>query len=452
MKVDGSGELGVVDRLRQIVQPAIRSRFSRNVVWFTFLSGAERVVAVAQTVLISRALGITEYGVYGLLIGTIGYAGSVAGLQMGLTATVFIARYRDGDKAKASAVITMVGRYAWLSAGAVVVACVPFTGQLSEVLVGSDQYRAAVVLGTVFVGATIISGVQDGIAQGFEIFGAMAKLKVAASVLVLLAMYPVARGFGLTGVLAVILAGLAVKTLLLQRALRRSRADAGITGTGSGVSFRAMTRDFAFPSMVVSLLAGFVTWFGVFLLSRQQSGFDEVAIVSTGLQWRGPVLLLTAALGGVAMPVFSRLSGGGDHEGARRLRRRLSLVNLSVGGAAALVLTVGSGLVLSLYGPDFASGRVAFCIVVLSTIPTVVANVYMQELVGAARMWRQLWMQTPSLVVLSAGFVWLVPKYQAIGYAVTLLLGALALLGPVMAADVWGERRKRTRAAGSVGA
>ena len=70
------------------------SDFGRNAIWFTGLSAFERVFAVTQTVLIARALGITEYGVYGLLFGTIGFVASVVGLQMGLTATVFVARYR----------------------------------------------------------------------------------------------------------------------------------------------------------------------------------------------------------------------------------------------------------------------------------------------------------------------------------------------------------------------
>ena len=46
----------------------------------------------------ARVLGITDYGVYGLLFGTIGLASSTAGMQMGLTSTVFVARFRATDK------------------------------------------------------------------------------------------------------------------------------------------------------------------------------------------------------------------------------------------------------------------------------------------------------------------------------------------------------------------
>src|SRR5688572_28811509 len=94
-----------------------RNTFDLNALWFTALSGSERVIALVQTVLISNALGITEYGVYGLLISTIGTAASVVALQMGLTATVFVARYRETDKAKAAGVIAVVDRFGWIVAG-----------------------------------------------------------------------------------------------------------------------------------------------------------------------------------------------------------------------------------------------------------------------------------------------------------------------------------------------
>ena len=179
---------------------------------------------------------------------------------------------------------------------------------------------------------------QDGIAQGFEVFGTLAKVKIAVSLLVMGSIYPVANHFGLSGVLCVILGGLIVKMLILRSVITRSKAEAQIPSVGSGVSFRALVSDFAFPSMAVSLVIGFVTWLGMFMLSKQPAGFEGVAIVNTGLQWRGPVLLLAASLGGVAVPAFSRLSARGDAATSRRLRRTLSLLNLGVGLAVAVVV------------------------------------------------------------------------------------------------------------------
>ncbi len=180
------------------------------------------------------------------------------------------------------------------------------------------------------------------------------------------------------------------------------------------------------------------------MLSRQPAGFSEVAIANTGLQWRGPVLLLAATLGGVAIPAFSMLGARGDVSGSTRLRRKLLLVNLGVALLVAAILIAGSGLIMQVYGSEFAEGRLAFVVILLSTVPTVLANVYMQELVGAGRMWRQLWLHTPYLAIMASGFALLVPRYQAAGYAYALLLGSVVFLSHVLVATM-SESRQSTR-------
>ncbi|HUR20728.1 MAG TPA: oligosaccharide flippase family protein [Vicinamibacterales bacterium] len=426
---------GLLGRAFERLQSVSRSSFGRNALWLTSLTGFERLIAVVQAALVSRAMGITEYGVFMLLFPTIGLVASSVALQMGLVGTVFVSKYRDTEKAKAAAVISVVTRFAWLVSAVVVVAALPAYGRLSQWLLGSGSYQVAIMLAIVFVGATVISGVQDGVAQGFEMFVPMVKLKIAVALPVLASIYPVARGFGLNGVMGIILAGVVIKYVVLEGAISRRRLDAGLPARGSGVSFRAIVGDFALPSMVVTLLIGVVTWLGTFLLSKQPGGLDQVAIASTGLQWRGPVLLLTASFGGVAIPAFSRLSASGDTAGSRRLFRRLVLVNLLIATVVALLMTAASGLIMTAYGTGFAQGRLAFCLIVLSTIPSVIAGVYLQQLVGSARMWRQLWLHVPCLIALSASFNLLVPRYHAAGYGASLLIGAIVLLVQLAASD-----------------
>ena len=438
-----SPEPGMIDRFREWITEASRSEFRQNVIWFTALSGFEKALALVQTALISNALGITEYGVYGLVFGAIGYVASNAGFQLGLTATVFVSRYRETEKAKAAGVIAVVSRYGWIAGLLLVAAALPFSRSITEVLLGSTYYQAAVMLGIVFVGVTIVSGIQDGVAQGFEMFVVMAQLKIAVAVLVLASMYPVARQFGLSGVLFAILTGAVLKCLLLERAIWKRRAEANIPKRGTEVSLRALLADFALPSVVVSLLVGFVPSVGLWFMSRPAAGFDEVAIITLAATWRGPVLLLTTALGGVAVPAFGRLAGAGNRHGSRRLRRMFSLVNLSISTAASLVIVLLSGLIVSIWFPGEAVGRLAFCLMVVSTIPWVVANVYLQELVGAARMWRQLWLHGPYVIALGVSFFYLVPRYQAVGYAASVLIGSVVLLVHVVTADAIAARHDR---------
>jgi O-antigen/teichoic acid export membrane protein len=232
--------------LNDEVSPS-KSQFRQNAIWFTALTGFERALALVQTALIANALGKTEYGVYGLLFVYIGYIASNAGFQLGLTATVFVARSRETEKAKAAGVVAVVSRFGWLSALVIVAMALPFSGTITEALLGASRYQAAVMLGILFVGVTVVSGIQDGVAQGFEMFVVMARLKIAVAVLVLVSIYPVAREFGLSGVLFAILSGAVLKCLLLERAIWKRRSETNIPTRGTEVSLSALVADFALP-------------------------------------------------------------------------------------------------------------------------------------------------------------------------------------------------------------
>ena len=422
------------------------SPFARNASWSIGLSLIERLIGVVQTIIISRVVGITEYGAYGLLFSTVGLVSSAAGLQMGLPAILYVSRYRHTDKYKVAGVISVIQRFGWFACAALVLLSTFYADEVARNLFEDPKYKGIVLLGACIAAVSILSGLQDGIAQGFEIFKTLAKLKSATAVLSLLLIVPAAELFGLQGVLAALLAGLLAKYIILSCMVRRIRRKEAIPRRGTGIRFRSLVTSIAFPSVAVSILAGFAGWLGMFRLSRQATGFDGVAIVNTGLQWCGPVLLVAASLGSVAIPAFSRLISAGDEGRSRQLRGLLIRVNLGLSFGAALVLIVFSKLVLSLYGPGFSIGRFPFSLIVLSAVPMVLANVYSQELLGAARLWRILVLYLPHITVLVLCYWLLIPQFGALGYGVSSLVGAVVLLVTLFLARSSGsvERRSTT--------
>jgi O-antigen/teichoic acid export membrane protein len=414
------------------------SRFARDSVLLTSVTAVERVAALLQTILIARSLGIAEYGIYGLLFTSIGFVASVAGLQMGLTATVLVARYRDADKAKAAAVIGNVTRFSFVVAAAFWVVSLPFARELSSWLLRSPDYATSIVLGSVYIGASLLSGVQDGIAQGFEDFRSVAASRVISVIVTLGAMYPAAKVAGLNGVIAVILGGMLLKAGILQRVIRRHRLTHSLPRRGGGVPFGSMVLGFSLPSMLASMMLGGVAWWGSFLLSRLPAGFESVALVNTGLQWRGPVLMLAASLGSVAVPIFSRLAGrdGGSH--SSHFKRRMLWLNGLCAGVVSMIIIALSGPLLGMYGGEFRGGSVIFAIIVATTVPMVLANVHMQELVGSGLLWRQLALHLPMASVMALGFVVLIPRMGGMGYAL-----ATAAASLVFVACAWLGRPAR---------
>jgi O-antigen/teichoic acid export membrane protein len=309
------------------VRAAVRSDFGGNALWYTALQGAERVAAVIQTVLLSRLLGIHDYGIYGMLFATLGLVTSIAGLQAGLTATVFISRYLATDPSKVAGVIRMVERFGLLSGVLLTLALIPFYRPIAHHLLHQNGYEFVVLVAILFVALTIVSGIQDGIAQGFEAFRYLARLKLVLAIAGLVLIIPAARIDGIDGVFLVLLAVIVAKLVLLALKVRSLKRDYAIPRQASRVSFRQIMVHFALPSMSVSLFFGWAMWSGLYLTSRSVAGFAAVAVINVGLQWRGPAQLFTASLSNVAVPYFSRHLGSNDHHRAGALRRKLLWAN-----------------------------------------------------------------------------------------------------------------------------
>ena len=401
------------------------STFVQNSGWMAGLSVMERIAALLQTIIIARALGITEYGVYGFLFGTIGFTASVAGLQMGLTATVFVARYKATNKAKARRVIQYVNRFALIVSAVLLLSCLPFSRQISVWLLSSGQYALIIVMGCVFIVGSLLSGVQDGVAQGFEDFRAVAIIKTLTSLATLAFIFFVAETVGLEGVLLVLLAGTLLKYLLLYFVVRGHQVKQSFPTEGAGVKFSDLVLGFSAPSALTTLVWGLAAWFGTYLLSKQPAGFDQIAIVNTGMQWRAPLFLISSAISSVAIPVYSRLNSSGDSSLAKSLQSRLLWLN---GGAALIVVALIAVLaqpILSLYGDSFIGGKYIFLLIIATAVPQVIAQVYMQKLVGEGQLWLQFWLHLPFAACLLAGFIFLIPAYAGLGFAATMVTSTL---------------------------
>jgi O-antigen/teichoic acid export membrane protein len=410
----------MIQKLRADVAKLTHSQFGQNIAWVTGLSVCERALQLIQTILIARALGITEYGVYGFLMSTIGLTASSAGMQLGFAATVFLARYKATNKAKARQVIEYVHRFALGISGMFFIASIPFAKNISIWLLTSDDYSLVVILGCIVVVGSVLSGLQDGVARGFEDFKAIALVNFIASILTLASIYPAAIRFGLEGVLIVLLGAIFFKFLLLNYVVRKHQQENFFPRRGSGLEFRKMILGFSVPSVLTGLVVGLTSWVGMYLLARQPDGFNGVAMINVGMQWRGPLMLVAASVGAVAIPIYSRMRSAEGESGAYRMQRKIMLYSGVVCVATVSVLIIFSESILTLYGPAFQSGSVIFSIVISSTVFTVLISAMMQKLVGEGDVWRSFYLHLPYVTLGVIGYATLIPMYQASGFAIVM--------------------------------
>jgi O-antigen/teichoic acid export membrane protein len=223
-----------------------------------------------------------------------------------------------------------------------------------------------------------------------------------------------------------LIAAIGLNFVLLRVVLMRLRRRHDLPKRGAGLRFADIILRFSLPSVLISLLTGAATWFGTYLLSRQPAGFESLALVNTGLQWRSPILLVATSAGSVAIPTFSRYAAHANNTASSNLRRTLLWLNGFCASGISAVLILLSTPLLTMYGADFLKGRLVFCMLVVSTVPQVLVNVYMQSFVGRGLLWQALLLHSPALAISLLGYVILVPRFTAYGFAVTTLASAVS--------------------------
>jgi O-antigen/teichoic acid export membrane protein len=390
--------------------------------WTVFATSFERLIALAQSFFIARLLGADEYGRYGLVYATAGLIASLAGLQLGLTATVHVSKFARTDPEFAGGVVRLCELTAVTSTLIAVGLLLFAPGWFAAQLLGGRAYAGVLALAAVIVLFSVFGGVQDGVLQGFEQFRGLALTRVGVTLTGFLLLLWLARAHDLHRILEVLTFGTILRTIVVFGMKERQWRKSGLHASMKSIwGARRVLFSFSVPSMLASLIGGGITWYATLIVSKVRDGFHGVAFLTAGQQWRGTVLFGATFMASVAVPMISRLLHAGDTVAALRLHRANLILTVTLGVLIVAVVCAGSGFILKGYGTGFEAGRVVFWLSVLAAIPAVYTTVMLQILVTRSMMWGQLVYYMINYIPLLIGYILFVPRFGATGFAVVTL-------------------------------
>jgi O-antigen/teichoic acid export membrane protein len=301
---------------------------------------------------------------------------------------------------------------------------------LADHVLASPQLAAPLAIGSglVFFGA--MNGAQTGALAGFEAFRTIARVNIFAGVasfpLIVLGVW---RG-GLRGAIWGSVAALAINWALNNRALRRECASAHIS-----YQFASCHREltilhrFGLPAFLASMAVGPATWVCNALLVHEPRGYAELGIYTAADRWRLLILFVPTSVFAMVLPVLSNLCGEGDGVGFRKVFRANLQLNASLALLAALLIAAFAAPIMAIYGDSFRGGRPVLIVLAFSALPEALNAILGQPLIAAHLMWWRFAFDL-FLVAVLVGLAWvLIPKWGALGLAVSysLAYGATSL-------------------------
>lgn len=402
---------------RRIEASPLGYRLARGALWSLIGAVLSRGLGLLASIFVARMLGKDVFGALGIIQSTVGTFGVIAGFGLGLTATKYVAEFRENDPSRASRILALSAVVSWVTG--ILAATVLFTQApwLAAKSLAAPHLFRELRVGALLVLFGAVNGAQTGALAGFEAFKRIAQVNFWAGV----ANFPcLTIGCwlgGLPGAVWGLTASQAIGCGLNRWALaQEARQHKVALWSPKWPAEAAILWRFSLPAVLATMFIVPSLWFCQSLLVRSVSGYNGMAEYSVGAQWRMLVQYLPGLLCAAYLPVAASVSVNR----APRLRK-LMLANAGFGAGLAavtsLVVFLCSPWILSAYGPGFATAKWVLCLMLLAGVVDSANTILMQTLMASDRAWLRLLSNSLwALLLLTTAWL-LVPRYGAIGLA-----------------------------------
>jgi O-antigen/teichoic acid export membrane protein len=387
--------------------PSLGTRFAQGASWSLLGMGAAQGLGVLGSIITARLLGKVTFGEFGMVTGTVGAFGVMAGLGLGVTATKYVAEHRSDDPLRAGQILGLATRVAALTGGAAALILFAIAPWLAAKTLNAPHLTGELRLGCVLLFLNALDGMQTGALAGLEAFKSTARVGILRGLLAFPLIVAGVWFFGLTGaVAATVLVGSA-GWWLSQQALRTACDQAGvpISYTGTRRNLPILWR-FSLPAFLSAVMVAPVLWLANTILVNQPGGYGELGLFNAANQWRTALMFLPSVLLRVALPLMA--SSVGARRPAEFGRTLLLTQNVTV----AVVLPAGTLLmfladpIMTVFGKEFAHGGPVLVGVVCSLMISSIGSGTGAAIEARGRMWGGLALNLSWGVVLIA-VVWL---------------------------------------------
>jgi O-antigen/teichoic acid export membrane protein len=157
---------------------------------------------------------------------------------------------------------------------------------------------------------------------------------------------------------------------------------------------------FSLPALLSAVMVAPVMWLANAILVNQPGGYGELGLFNAANQWRTAMMFLPAVLLRVALPLMASSVDprrGDDFGKTLVLTQSLTVAIVLPAGALLMFL---SGLIMGLYGNEFAHGAPVLIGVACTIMITCIGNAAGAAIEARGKMWRGLLLNLSWAVVL----------------------------------------------------
>ena len=337
-------------------------------------TGLGSASTLVSSILCSRQLGASGYGQMNALNSTVGLFALFTGMGLGVTATRYLAEFRERDPLRAGRIWALLDGMTLgtcLLGGA---ALIGSSGWLARSYFHEASLAPLLRISVLWLWGFVAVEVHMAGLVGLEAFRDAAKAQLVRGLVLLGATWVGLRFWGLTGAVWALVASVLLTAVYLRRMMRRRLRQWHIQPVWQGAWMeRRILINYSLPSLLAGLVFLPFNFLANGVLART-AGMQALGILNVISQWRSIVTFSPVMVSKVALPILSsRWCTQGDGQKSFEISNWLNQLAL---WPVAVFLLFGAGSVLALNGHDYSGGEIAFRIMVGGTAVGFVGNAF----------------------------------------------------------------------------
>lgn len=339
------------------------------------------------SVMVARLLGRQLFGEFAIVNSTVGMLGVFAGLGLGLTATKYVAEFRERDRVAVGEILGLTGLTSLAAGGAAGLGLLVAAPLLATGIFHAAHLTIPLRLGAGLLFFSALMGAQLGALAGFEAFLRVAQVTVVAGVLGIPIVFAATSLFSVSGAVGGLTAISGMSCVLLFRAVQHECKMGGVEITYRAFrARRSILFAYSMPAVLSTMVVMPALWFGNTTLATQVNGYSQLAIFYAANQLRAAAVFFSNVINQAALPVLSNLYAIRDSSYTKTLMKYLLL-----SGASTLLvcgpIALFSGPLMAAYGPGFKNGPPVLFLLLLAALLSAPASIVGSGIASIGRMW-----------------------------------------------------------------
>jgi len=393
-------------------------RLARGAFWSLAGSIIARGLALLSGIAVARILGKQGFGELNMIQSTLGLFGIVAGFGLGMTATRYVAEFRQKDSKRAARIIALSSATSWFTSGLMALMLVILAPWIATRALAAPQLAGSLRLGALLLLFGGVNSAQNGALSGFEAFKAISRISLLTGLLAFPVVVAGAWMAGVTGALCGLVSNYGFNCWLNWLALREEAAKANVA-----LSYRSCLREwglfwrFNVPGVLNALALSFGPWVCSAMLVQQADGYSDMGVFNAVKRFRDGPELLVGMLMAPMLPVLSEAFGRKDWASYGK--------TLAVGYAtctlliipAALLQLAAPWLTLLPFGKGYQGNETVVCWIMAGSVLYGLIWPMGAVVVSMGQMWLVFGVILSYICLYVVLGVFLIPDHGAIGCA-----------------------------------